>query len=246
MICQYCENDRKLLKAHILPRSFHKHLNADGDNPILVPGDTGKHVTTSRIGEYDPSILCEECEKKFGPYDDYGKKFFLDTNWDLLPRRSGWHDRIIEAPDADYRLLKLFVLSVLLRAHWTNRPFYGVVNIGEKHAKALRDMIERGDAGDAQRYGTTVFRFEPTGTDLDPKLGWRNPEVFRVEGIEIWRLWFHQFGALIKVDRRSLPHPLSHLVLDPAQKVRIVTRDFLSSRELQSMLQTTMARESVD
>lgn len=243
MDCRYCGKDRKLIRAHILPQSFYQHMRNNNDNPIIVPGAKDDYITDSHSGEYDPNILCELCERKFDRYDRYGKTFFLDTEWEAMPRVSG--DRLIEVPGADYRMLKLFILSVLLRAHWTTRPFFGIVDIGG-HAESIRDMIESGDAGDSQYYCMTLFRFEPTGTDLDPKLGWRNPGRVRIDGLRFWAMWFHQFGAFVKVDQRPWSNPVAQLALDPTRPIRIITRDFRSSREFQSLLQLTRARLSVD
>jgi hypothetical protein len=71
--CKRCSEERKLVKAHIVPRSFYMDLRARDEYLNVVPANPTERIAISRIGDYDQNILCHECDQFLGVFDDYGK-----------------------------------------------------------------------------------------------------------------------------------------------------------------------------
>ena len=79
MICKLCRKNKSLIKCHIYPRSLFK--SGEGEKPFEVMSsnidEDCKNFISKRIqsGFYDNDIVCLECEKTFGIWDQYGIEF---------------------------------------------------------------------------------------------------------------------------------------------------------------------------
>ena len=71
-ICKWCNEDKKLIKAHIYPRYFYEgfgYLIGKNERPVRC-----------RQGIYDPGILCENCDRNvLGVFDQYAKDILMDN-----------------------------------------------------------------------------------------------------------------------------------------------------------------------
>ena len=74
-ICRYCRNRPASVEAHILPRSFIREQSVKGKPNFLISNRTTFSPKTW-TGVYDDSLVCDECEGGFSPYDDYGYRFY--------------------------------------------------------------------------------------------------------------------------------------------------------------------------
>ena len=147
MRCTFCLRDKKkLVKAHVIPRCFYEKMRISRNEPFQALTNTaGRYPTKSRIGIYDPQILCDDCEKMFQKYDDYACRLllsdFTESNFVLDPSGNKigyWLNGI------DYQKLKLFFLSVLWRASVSKREEFKRVRIGSFEAE-IREMIKNSD-----------------------------------------------------------------------------------------------------
>ncbi len=78
MICQYCGETGKLIKAHVIPAAFFRRLRDGQDPPRLLTNKEKEYPKRMPIGVYDSNILCEACESRFGDWDDYA--------WECQPK----------------------------------------------------------------------------------------------------------------------------------------------------------------
>lgn len=76
MDCRGCGENKKFIKAHIIPESFFAGLKKDGES-ALMDADTLRYTKRSPAGVYDKGILCHDCEQKFQEIDHYGQKVLL-------------------------------------------------------------------------------------------------------------------------------------------------------------------------
>jgi hypothetical protein len=77
MTCKLCGQDKKLVKAHVIPASFFRPLRSEKNSPLLITA--GNYVKRAPIGVYDKTILCEACEKQFGIWDDYAQSLLIQN-----------------------------------------------------------------------------------------------------------------------------------------------------------------------
>lgn len=211
MVCRFCNTARPLIKAHVLPEGFSRVLRDGSTVPMLLINKRGAHPKRSPTGIYDKSILCGVCDNLFSPWDKHAQEVLLHDFSDAGaiydydgPRKikTGW-----QITRFDYRLLKLFFLSLLWRASVSTHEYYRHVSIGPFETE-LRAMIANVDPGAAEKFAVTLSRFD------HPALrGMLDPHRVHLDGVNYYRFYLTGFVAHIKVDRRPPPEFLSNIII---------------------------------
>jgi hypothetical protein len=166
-----------------------------------------------QAGIADTSILCDECEAKFTPWDTYG--------FDVLGLRRGENEAIkssngipmaIPIEDVDHELLTLFLLSVLWRASVSRLDFFHRIDLGPRHEERVRNLLWANTAPPLGEYATLL------GTSLEQPYAHSiiQPEQCRDERkTRFNRLYFPHVFALIKTDRRDALPVMQRGMLQP-------------------------------
>jgi hypothetical protein len=218
MICRLCQTEQPLIKAHVIPEGFFRSLRHTFETLEIHTNKPGARPKRAPIGVYDKSILCRPCDNVFSPWDQHAQDVLLRGFSDETAiyhgsARLGWIvDRF------DYRLLKLFFLSLLWRASVSTHEFYRRVSTGP-FEQELRTMITAGDPGLPDTFAVILARFDAPGYTamLDP-----HPD--RYDGVNYVRFYLAGVVAYIKVDRRSPKEPLTDFVLRPNVPVTVLLR----------------------
>ncbi len=204
---------------------------------LIGSNEPGTPLAKSRSGIYDPNIVCEDCERRFSPWDTYGVEFLLRTDWSKIKcvngKRGSGH--ILDVGDFDYAKMKLFVLSVLWRMHETSQPFFESVDLGP-FADEVRQMLLAADPGGADAFAVVLSRFTGPALGIDPKQVWLNPQLSRWDGVNSLRFWLSDFSVLVKVDQRPPNKLMSAFALAPHRRLVILLRDFAQSKEFLAQL----------
>src|SRR5206468_5383138 len=136
---------------------------------------------------YDRSILCQECDNVFSPWENHAQRVMIQECSDAMalhdgPTKIGWKiDRF------DYRLFKLFFLSLLWRASISTHEFYRRVSVGP-FEHDLRRMIKDEDPGAAETFAVALARFDsPAFTAM------LDPHSERYDGINYCRFYLAGF-----------------------------------------------------
>lgn len=224
------ERDVKLIKAHIIPHSLYgSNLNGVEGPARLLSNLPDQYPKRAPLGVYDDTIVCESCEAKFSPWDQYAHQLLVKEPYSEL--RNG--EKVVgHQYDAyDYVRLKLFFVSLLWRAHASSQKFFSKVNVGP-HADRLAEMVLTGDPGEPDEYAVVIARFDQPEADgfLDP-----HPARIPASPVNLMRMYFAQHLFFIKVDKRSMPFPLSKFMLKPGQPLVVLLRNFVDSKELDVM-----------
>jgi len=227
VLCRYCLQVGKFVKAHILPEAFFRRLWEGGTGPVMLTNKAGAFPKRAPVGVYDRGILCERCEPLFGPWDAYGQELLREDPGDWIQRTDGQRILAYERGDYDYPRLKLFVLSVLWRASVSTHSFYDRVRLGP-HEERLRDILKSGAPGDADTYGVVLAKFvnATTRAILDP-----HPS--RLNGLQYYQILLGSYTAYVKVDRRPALFPYCDIQLAPGRPLIVLGRDLRQAKELQ-------------
>lgn len=234
--CQFCENQRTLIKAHIIPEGFFRRLDDNGGpNRLLSEED---YPQKSRIGPYDPDILCEPCDNVvFGKWDHYTQMLLgksLKNSSPIIAKDGiiGW-----ECADFNYASFKLFFISLLWRASISKNSFFDGINLGPFEAEA-KELLKSEDAGDPETFAVFLAKFdEPLGEAV---LG---PYRERIDGINHCTFYLGGYIAHIKVDKRECAR-LSDFIVDPNKPLRIIKRQLVGSGEALAMLRIIQAPQN--
>src|SRR6266436_4264857 len=130
-ICQLCREESVLVRAHITPLAFHRHMQSDVTLAPVVVGSASDSFPLRRPGGlYDEELLCDPCEKRFGPWDQYGAECLLQRfKGDAQPIVFKGETIAYQINNWDEEKFRMFVLSLLWRAVATTNPVFGRVTL---------------------------------------------------------------------------------------------------------------------
>jgi len=233
-----CGEERKLIEAHIIPRSLYPF---DETKEPLVTVYQHKHTGktlrgSSPKGEYDSTIVCEECERIFSKPDDYVCDIFrhhFDQMFTLHPsQESPQKIDYYQADSFEYDLLKRFMLSMLWRAHHSSRDFFNRVNLSAEKEEELKTLLLVESAISPEAYPFILRRYDGDmlGAFMDPI-----PRVHSQKGF--LRFYFLTYSVDIQIDPGPMPFPLNNLNPTPEQPLRILQTQLKDSKEYPRMVQ---------
>ncbi|AZO65435.1 MULTISPECIES: hypothetical protein [unclassified Mesorhizobium] len=190
-ICKFCGAESKLVKSHIVPRSFYF---LDNEMPHMsMPLDRVVRAKRSRTGIWDDRILCDECENKFGVWDDYAYRYLIGNFKKLFVCRDDYGILLVEkafpvsvySDTADRRKLRDFAISVLWRAHVSAREEMSGIDLGD-HAEAYKRILTGQIDGTEKAY--------PLGIVKESNPDWRGI-VSIIGRWDIGEAEIHRFSA---------------------------------------------------
>lgn len=164
MKCSLCHAETKLLKkSHIIPDFMYNGMFGQKHRLSHVNLKDLKELKSVPTGIYDKDILCVKCDNEvIGKYETYASKAIYGG--DLLGKESpvfktqknvhGFVSVLVN--NIDYVKFKLFLLSILWRAHVSKQVFFAEIDLG-KYAEKIRRMIVEGDAGEETELQTAIF-----------------------------------------------------------------------------------------
>lgn len=219
MKCKFCGNNKKLIKAHIIPECFFVIVNESDETSKLITEDPNIPPKRSQIGVYDQNLVCLECEKKFGKYDDYAINFFKNKSItkNEIRQNNKVHGFIIES--FDYTLLKLFFISLLWRASESSQEFFKHIKADPFHEK-LKQHISTQDPGTIHDFSVMIWKFD----DNPDKICILSPLDKRFEGVRCYHFFFYGFHCLVKVSSINFPTILHKYLLSPNKQLFIGSR----------------------
>ncbi len=233
MKCKLCNQEKKLIQAHIIPKSFHAPLKEEGQTPIIITSKDGVYPKRSQTGVYDVEIVCEDCEKMFSPWDDYGNKFLFQELHDENYVVSNGERIAYNFGLCDYKKLKLFFISILWRASVSNQNMFGRVQLGS-YEKKLKKLVLSNNPGDIEDFSVALSKFDAPANET----GILNPDRTRYDGVIHYRLYLGGYMAIIKVSSQPTPKCFQGLYLAPEQNVFFIVREFKQSKEYAAMVYT--------
>jgi hypothetical protein len=229
MNCKLCGKDKKLVRAHIIPKSLWKPLFDDEQSPQIHSTAPTVDDKKSPVGVYDTGIVCAQCESIFSPWDDYAQKLLLaKPTEEQYVIKNGRKIAYVETA-IDYAKLKLFFISLLWKAAVSNHFFFSRVNVGSFEPQ-LRRMILKGDPGDPDTFAVMIAK-------CDARVGpiVLNPQPERWGEINYYRFYVAGYLVYIKVDRRNALDFMGELALDPEKPLIISLRALRTSKDFKAM-----------
>lgn len=244
MQCHLCEQDKSnLCKAHIVPESFFRFMypngRVEGDSLIMV-ADNKEFTSNFRIGFYDTSILCIECDGRLGRFDEYGKYVFIDLSPKLLKKVNTGDAWVFE--NIDVPRLKLFLLSVLWRYSISNLSYLKSFKLPSKFEDQIRDMIITNNAGDLNDFSVVISRFDYVHTETGLNKYFQLPIRTRIgDGLNYINMYLpNGYKIIIKIDSRPQGDDLIPITLNFDRPAYIIRYEkFEETPEFQKLLQNS-------
>lgn len=221
-ICQLCKNDRKLIKAHIIPRAFWRLPQADKDAAKIISNTAGSWPKTTRIGVYDEEILCEACDGKLGVLDQHATESLLQCGPSETFKMNGASvGRIYGA--ADPKILTKFIASVAWRAAVSQQDFFKSVALGTYENTIALWLNDSCSAPAGIRAVLAEFDVAQV-----PML---DPHQTRDEGVRFWVIYADRFIFYMQADKRTMSEPMRLRALEAGKPVTSIVRSWHNSKE---------------
>ncbi len=236
--CKFCCKERPLVKSHIIPRSFFEikdfHRKAPKKSLSIVSDSEELKPMKRPVGIYDVHLFCRECENKFMRYDDYAFKLLNEKRdsrkiqKDEMGQVLGQYYEVF-----DYNMLKLFFMSILLRAGLSDDFFFQHINLGP-YIEVLREAINSGDAKEPDDFAVFLAYYAQIkrGPVIFP------PALRRIESINFYNFHIGRVVFYIKVDKRSTPSELKPIILKPGGKLFLIEFDLRDSNAFEILNRT--------
>lgn len=190
--CNLCGEQKKLIKAHILPKFLFKEqfitLNKSSPYPKKAP-----------IGTYDSNILCSDCDNKIGKFDNVAYSI-LFNNFEIDSKASS--EKILlgfclENKD-DYRNIDLFFLSILWKASISSQIHSNKSILGPYQDYAKEAILNK--KFDYHQHFIIIIRYYIDFKEPIYSLGKK-----RIKGRVFYNLNIGSFNVLVKCDKRKMP-----------------------------------------
>ena len=178
MICALCLLERPLRRSHIVPEFMHGQMYDDKHRFFGISNIESKTNKLFQKGLRE-ELLCADCEQHIGRYERYASRVFYGRGEiSASPMVGG-----LLLKSLDYKLLKLFFLSLLWRFAVTKLEQYKGADLGP-YTERLRQLIAKDEPGDVLTFPCMVtavtmdckhipdFIVRPANTRLDGQRVW--------------------------------------------------------------------------
>ena len=200
-----CTN-RKLIKAHIIPAAFGRLIRGPDANVKMTPERVGE--ANPQLGEYDPDILCETCDRFLGLDDEYA--------FDICKRFETDHQKldqgIFELSGVDCERFCKFVLSVLWRASISRRHNFTSIDLGPYEGRARDVLFGATPLSSLRAFEVIIQRYRSEHMDTTK---WYFQPVRQPFGeLNAYGFGLAGFRIVAKFDNRRFPEGYHPLVLN--------------------------------
>ncbi len=239
MICKLCLQEKKLIgKSHIIPKFMYKDLFDEKHFIHSLNLDTLEPNKKLPDGIYERNILCSNCDNVvLGRLENYASKIIYGSNGGLAQNeypkfeyRKSINENELKSiliSNIDYTKFKLFLLSILLRAHFSKHDFFREIDLGI-YADKIRKMILDGDAGEEHILETSLFYLK-TNDVLAKSIAM--PRYLKQKGNSSYIFSINKILYFFNLSQTN-KHPLvekGHITKDDLMEVAVLTGEFANS-----------------
>jgi len=162
-ICKLCKEPKKLVDSHVFPEFMYRPLYNKEGRYQIISMQNGNVLKEPQKGIYE-KLMCDKCDNKIiGSYEDHASKIIFSDNKKTVDSIKTKYGLLIHG--LDYRLFKLFQISLIWRASITTRPEIYKINLGP-HADKMRMMLLNGDPGEVYEYGVILYLFPNSSKEM--------------------------------------------------------------------------------
>lgn len=232
--CKLCGEAKKLIDAHIIPKSFYDFSNRDLGPTKVISNAAGQFPKRTQTGIYDNTILCNVCDGFFGKFDQHVAENLLNAK-DSTYLKNGTRALAGVYPAADPNIIVDFALSMLLRAAWSSHRFFEKVNLGPFEGELIEHFAKKKEL--SRNFDTSLAEFDHRNVPI------MDPYRIKIDGVNFWHFNAGRFEFYIKVDKRKTPNCLSETSLRSRSETVTVMRQWRGSNQRSVMQDLTLRVE---
>ena len=217
MACKLCNKDGKLMNSHIIPEFIYKPLYDEKHRFHVLSTYKQKDRPKEQKGIRE-KMLCSDCEQHISRYENYASKVLFD-GVPVAVRNEGAG---IVISEIDYKLFKLFQLSVLWRASVSEHRMFKDVDLGP-HECTIRQMIVSDDPGAEEKYCCVMMGIKSGSDAMSSFID--QPERRRLNGHIAYRFIFGSIAWIYFVTSHGIPKLLKEFILTESGNVRMAFKE---------------------
>ncbi len=223
-----------LCNAHIVPKGFARDIRTDGaaNRRLTAQGSTAAFPA---LGDYDPAILCADCDHQLGKLDNYAIETF--RRFGTVHHRLGTRATL---DNVDGDRIARFILSVLWRASISKRREWSSASLGPFSDRAGAVAFGDRPLTDLPEYQLIAYRYL-TDDAFDPTRLYSTPTRARMEGLNTMIIALSGFRFVAKIDQRSFPALLDPVIINGKTCLTAFVVDYRSGADLQAIYRAVSA-----
>jgi hypothetical protein len=214
MRCRFCDEDKKLIEAHIVPRCLLQPLYSPSGPMVLVNKES--YPKRLQTGQYDDKLLCADCDNKFAPWEEYAADLLVKGGAYDQYQQAKLDENFYTIQSYDFVKLKLCLLSILWKMSISYNDVFKDVRLGPFEA-IIRQMLLDKNPGHTDEFPMVIYRLvgEFDSSTLRPTF------PIKDEGVNVYEFGLPGYMVRIKVDKRPTPKPIGNLTLAPGNPLVI-------------------------
>lgn len=217
-LCKICNRHAsKLIRCHIYPAALSKEAAGEDRKLISMSMTNGPRASFATAGLFDEHLACLDCERLFGPADNYAIMFRrrgLALNLPVVQ----WTAASLPTFDADPERLHTFAMNTLLRAHFSDRWEVRSVHVPEIAGEALAAL----QGGRATIHSGREVAIILTRSDLAGFLA--TPHPLDIGGHSVYAIQLPNMMFYVAMSCMGLGPAFSHMALRPGREVTVWRR----------------------
>lgn len=183
---------------------------------------SGNDTARKDIGNYREYLLCRPCEQRFGRWEDYAKKTFVDgKGLKVFQFKEG-----VRLEGIDYSKFKLFLLSMLWRMGVSSLHLFAEVQLGKYHEEALRVALLNENPLDPTRYACFLMGLSIKGKIYTDWIF--QPSLVKVKGQHCYRILINGILFCFFVSKQPVPSSFMPLLLNRQNQLFILQDDVVN------------------
>jgi len=229
--CKLCGEEKPLLKkSHIFPEFLHRELYDEKHRLIKINLTVETHriekISNPLKGEYDENLLCKECDgNRIGSFESYvGKilskaelpeqqklkceKIVIETGFEFL-----------KINNLDYRIVKLFLLSILWRSGISKRQTFKEVSLGLYEEKIRMKLFENEPSTDND---IPIVILSWNNDNVIPNDVIMQPMKHRYDGKTFYSLIFNGYIVQYFISENAIPEAFNDFRLKEDNSLSII------------------------
>ncbi|MBI1387148.1 MAG: hypothetical protein GC154_01700 [bacterium] len=214
--CQLCHKSENLCNSHIIPEFFYEQMKLyDNKHRFnVLSTEPARHRPTEQKGIRE-RLLCKQCEGKLSAWENYARRVLYG---DESIRITTNKPKVIECT-IDYKIFKLFQLSLLWRVGISNQDGFSSVKLGE-HGDGLRRMLFDETPGSTESYGCIIL-YSTVNTEITSNMI-HCMGMSKVDSVECARLLLGGFFWLFFLSESAIDPRQKELFLQDSGHLRIL------------------------
>jgi len=229
-ICKLCNEEKKLIKSHIIPDFMYKDLYDENHklnkfSPDLLASGKKKKERPS-LGEYESGLLCEKCDNVvIGKYEYYASKTLYGGKLPInespvFKNYINLQDvEFIHCKNINYNKFKLFLLSILWRASISKRNLFSDVYLGI-HEDTIRKMIFLNNPKNIDEYPVLLLTY------LNDETVYKNiivqPRIIKEDGRTMYAFIIAGVVYVFHISRNNIPEIFINSTINSNNEMKIL------------------------